>query len=131
MYFRSDLMFLPARDTLEYKKTITTSITSIVKEKDPRRVAAGKRLGAISKQGKEAKRLERERQEQATRVNESGGYVVYLVGGLVVVGMLSYLGYLNKDKLIGSRDQRPTSVQPSPKKSQTTSSVRNKNGDAI
>ncbi len=36
------------------------TITSGVKEKDPRRVAAGKRLGAISKQAKEAKRLERE-----------------------------------------------------------------------
>ncbi len=31
------------------------TITSSVKEKDPRRVAAGKRLGAISKQAKEAK----------------------------------------------------------------------------
>ncbi len=35
------------------------SITSGVKEKNPKRVAAGERLGAISKQAKEAKRLER------------------------------------------------------------------------
>ena len=34
------------------------SITSGSKKKDPCRVAAGKRLGAISKQAKEAKRLE-------------------------------------------------------------------------
>ena len=98
------------------------SITSSVKEKDPRRVAAGKRAGVTSKQAKEAKRLEREKQEQATRDSESndGGYAVYLVGGLVVVGALSYLGYLNKDKLVGSRNQKPTGVQsppPSKKKS--------------
>ena len=37
------------------------NITSGVKEKNPRRVAAGKRLGAISRQAKEAKRLEREK----------------------------------------------------------------------
>ncbi len=36
----------------------TTNITSSVKEKNPRRVAAGKRLGAISRQAKEAKCLE-------------------------------------------------------------------------
>ena len=42
------------------------TITSDVKEKNPKRVAAGKRLGAISKQVKEAKRLER----QATRVKK-------------------------------------------------------------
>ncbi len=30
------------------------------KVKDPRKVAAGKKLGAMSKQAKEAKRLERE-----------------------------------------------------------------------
>ncbi len=35
------------------------SIPSDVKEKDPRRVMAGKRLGAISKRAKEAKCLER------------------------------------------------------------------------
>ncbi len=35
------------------------------KVKDPRRVAAGKRLAAISKQAKEAKRLERESQQTA------------------------------------------------------------------
>ena len=96
------------------------NITSDVKEKNPRRVAAGKRLGAISKQAKEAKRLEREKQERAIRDSEgdNGGYVVYLVGGLVVVGALSYLGYLNKDKLMGSRNQKPTSAQlPPPKKS--------------
>ncbi len=98
----------------------STNITSGVKEKDPPGVAAGKRLGAISKQVKKAKRLERERQERKTRDSESnnGGYTVYLISGLVVMEALSYLGYLNKDKLVSSRNQEPTSVQsPSKKRS--------------
>ncbi len=45
------------------------NITSDVMEKDPRRVAAGKRLGAMSKQAKEAKRAGREAQRrEATEV---------------------------------------------------------------
>ncbi len=64
--------------------------------KDPRRVAAGKRLGAISKQRKEEKRLEREAQAYQVADNE---YTLYLVGGLVVVGAVSCL-YLNKDKVM-------------------------------
>ncbi len=95
----------------------STSITSDVKEQDPGRVAARNWLGAISKQAKDAKRLEREKQERVTRDSKSGGYAMYIVSGLVVVGVLSYLGYLNKDKLIGSCDQKPTSVQSPPRKS--------------
>ena len=74
------------------------SITSVVKEKDPRRVVARKRLGAISKQAKEAKRLEREVQalEQQTNQSENNNYTLCFVGGLVAVGAASYL-YLNKD----------------------------------
>ncbi len=52
------------------------NITSRVKEKDPRRVAAGRRLGAISKQAKEAKRLECERQERTTRDSKSTPYTL-------------------------------------------------------
>ncbi len=70
-------------------------IVAEAKVKDPRRVAAGKRLGAISKQRKEEKRLEREAQAQQVASNE---YALYLVGGLVVVGAASCL-YLNKDKV--------------------------------
>ncbi len=75
------------------------SIVSNVKEKDPKRVAAGKRLGAISKRAKEAKlealRLERQNVETDPVDNN---YALYLVGGLVVVGTVSYYLYLNKDK---------------------------------
>ncbi len=72
-------------------------IVAETKAKDPRRVAAGKRLGSISKQRKEEKRLEREAQAQAHQV-ANNEYTLYLVGGLVVVGAASCL-YLNKDKV--------------------------------
>ena len=55
------------------------SITSGVKEKDPRRVAAGKRLGAISKQAKEAKRLERQAQQTDQREAESDNKYMHLI----------------------------------------------------
>ncbi len=80
------------------------SITSGVKEKNPKRVAAGKRLGAISKQAKEAKRLERQAQQtdQSEETESDNKYTLYLVGGLVVVGTVSYL-YLNKNKQTNQR----------------------------
>ncbi len=68
----------------------TANITSGVKEKNPHRVTARKRLGATSRQVKEAKRLEREKQAQqstATQAQEEtgNGYTLYFVGGLIVV----------------------------------------------
>ncbi len=72
-------------------KTIATG----TKEKDPRRVAAGKRLGAMSKKAKEEKRLERERQAQAqvqqiAEMEADNNKTLYFVGGLVVVGVAYY-----------------------------------------
>ncbi len=78
----------------------TANITSGVKEKTLCIVA-----GAISKQAKEAKCLEREKQAQQTDQRETqaqeetgNGYTLYFIGGLIVVGTLSYL-FLNKDQL--------------------------------
>ena len=94
------------------------TITSGVKEKNPKRVAAGKRLGAISKQAKEAKRLGRQAQQsEETEVNNK--YTSYFIGGLVVVGTVSYL-FLNKDKLISDKKRLPTipeEEEPPPKNS--------------
>ncbi len=74
-------------------------IVAEAKVKDPKRVAVGKKLGAISKQRKEEKR-ERERLErQNSEMEADNNYALYLVGGLVVVGAASCL-YLNKDKLM-------------------------------
>ncbi len=85
-------------------------IVAEAKVKDPKRVAAGKRLGAISKQRKEEKReaqceaLRLERQN--AEMEADNNYTLYFVGGLVVVGTVSYL-YLNKDKLV-SQKKSPT-----------------------
>ena len=96
------------------------SITSGVKEKNPKRVAAGKRLGAISKQAKEAKCLERESQAEArmsanAEEDQSEKLAPYLVGGLVA-GVAYYL-YLNEGKLIGETKRLPTI----PRRGRTTS----------
>ncbi len=89
-------------------------IVAEAKVKDPRRVAAGKRLGAISKQRKETKRLEREAQVQAQAQQvASNEYTLYLVGRLVVVGAASCL-YLNKDKVTEmlTSDKKKSSTIP-------------------
>ena len=100
-------------------------IVAEAKVKDPRRVAAGKRLGLISKQRKEEKRLEREAQAQQVTNNE---YTLYLVGGLVVVGAASCL-YLNKEKgtemLTSDKRKLPTiPEEPSPSASPKRKSKR-------
>ncbi len=99
------------------------------KVKDPRRVAAGKRLAAISKQAKEAKRLERESQQTAEMDSayaqeETGNEnTLYLVGGLVVVGAASYLLFLNKEKVVRtfSGDKEESDPVPTPKKENSKS----------
>ena len=94
-----------------------TVIASGPKVKDPRRVAAGKRLGAISKQAKEAKRLERESQQTA-EMETGDNKTSYLVGGLLVVGAASYLLFLNKEKVVRtfSGDKEESDPEPTPKK---------------
>ncbi len=105
------------------------SITSGVKEKTPKRVAAGKRLGAISKQAKETKRLERKVQaevrmsadaeeDQSEEMEVDNKYALCFIGGLVMAGTVSYL-YLNKDKLISVQKWLPTipeEEEPPPKR---------------
>ncbi len=69
------------------------------KVKDPRRVAAGKRLAAISRKAKENKAL-RLKQESESYGSESNDNTMYVVGGLVVVGVVSYLLLTNKRKVV-------------------------------
>ena len=62
-------------------------ITSVVKtEKNPGRVAAGKRLAAISKEAKKRKKLERENAVKESLNNDN--YNNMIVGGLVVATVL-------------------------------------------
>ncbi len=76
-----------------------TSVASGSKVKDPRRVAAGKRLGAISRKAKEEKAL-RLNQQSDNYNSESNEKTLYLIGGLLVVGAASYLLFLNKKKVV-------------------------------
>ncbi len=99
------------------------TIASGSKVKDPRRVAAGKRLGAISKKAKEDKAL-RLKQQSDSYSSESNENTLYLVGGLVVEGAASYLLFMNKEKvartLTGDKkesDPEPEQEsEPTPKK---------------
>ena len=95
-------------------------ITNTQKEKDARRVAAGKRLGAISRVAKERKR-ERDRakpsdaerqqhsdsteeQEQSeTSENYSKGSVMMVLAGVGLVAGLVYLFTRNQDQVKGER----------------------------
>ncbi len=102
------------------------TIASGSKAKDPRRVAAGKRLGAMSKKAKEEKRLERERQAQAqaqqnAEMEADNKHALYFVGGLLVVGV-AYYSYLNKEKVVrmltGDKEESDPAPEqePTPKK---------------
>ncbi len=104
------------------------TIASCSKVKDPRRVAAGKRLGAISRKAKEEKAL-RLNQQSDNYNSESNQKTLYLVGGLVVVGAASYLLFLNKEKVVwtltGDKEKSdPVPEQesePTPKKESSNS----------
>ncbi len=92
------------------------------KVKDPRRVAAGKRLATISKQAKERKalRLKQEAEMNSAKEETGDGYAIYLVGGLLVVGAASYLLFANKEKVIRtfSADKEESEPEPTPKREQ-------------
>ncbi len=91
------------------------TVASGSKVKDPRRVAAGKRLAAISRKAKEEKAL-RLSQQSDNHNSESNEKTLYLVGGLVVVGAASYLLFLNKKKDGNKEESDPAPKQePTPK----------------
>ena len=87
-------------------EVVEAPIVTTKKEKDPRRVEAGKRLAAISKQAKERKRIERlERREAPSYVVESTvasldytNYMITLsaVGVVVALATLWYTMYPRK-----------------------------------
>ncbi len=95
------------------------TIASGSKVKAPRRVAAGKRLGAMSKKAKEEKAL-RLKQQSDNYDSESNENTLYLVGGLVVVGAVSYLLFMNKKKVVRTltgdkKESEPATLKEPPK----------------
>ena len=76
-------------------------ITSAIKtprEKNPGRVAAGKRLAAISKEAKERKKLEREKATGGSAVKESSETNFLVVGVVVAVVAGAAVYFLTKVK---------------------------------
>ncbi len=104
------------------------TIASGPKVKDPIKVAAGKKLGAMSKKAKEEKTL-RLKQQSDDHNSESNENTLYLVAGLLVVGEASYLLFLNKKKVVrtltGDKEESdPVPEQeskPTPKKENSKS----------
>lgn len=80
---------------MEEQPKITTT-TSVEKVKDPRRVAAGKRLAAISKQAKERKRKEREANDAQPRheVSEDEWVTTTTLSIPVIGAVIAIGGYL-------------------------------------
>ena len=83
----------------------TPSIATTKKEKDPRRLEAGKRLALITKQAKERKRIEREqrgKEDQLRREKEdagvaSNGLIIVALTGVGVVVAIVTLWYTRKE----------------------------------
>ena len=96
-------------------------ITSEVKVKDPRRVAQGKRLAAISREAKARKAREREasiRREEVERCErserESYSYAVLPVIGILAIGGGYYLYQRMKDQQPANDDSEERSEKQQP-----------------
>ena len=88
-----------------------SKITSVVKtEKNPGRVAAGKRLAAISKEAKERKKLEQENSVKESLNNDN--YNKMIVGGLVVATVLVVYFLKGKQK---EPEQAKVTIEEEPK----------------
>ncbi len=105
------------------------TIASGSKVKDPRRVAAGKRLGAISRKAKEEKAL-RLNQQSDNYNSESNEKTLYLVGGLVVVGTASFLLFLNEEKVVRTLTGDKEELDPVPEQ-ESESTHKKENSKSI
>jgi hypothetical protein len=81
-------------------------ITNVVKEKDPRRVEAGKRLGAISRTAKENKARQRMESELTEDAREEGYSMITVITGVGVLSGLVCLYFTYK------QDKRATVTEP-------------------
>ena len=100
-------------------------ITSAEKVKDPRRVEAGKKFGAISRQAKEAKRSSengsvREVESEFQISNLANVDPLTAIGVVGVIGVVAYYGcygYYRKDskgvvELVSDREGQSEPVEP-------------------
>ena len=88
-------------------------ITSVEKVKDPKRVEAGKKLAAMSKQAKEKKAIDKLSQKMS--IDE---FQIPSINPLAVVGVVGVVGVVVYYKYFNNVDAKPvesTTVTPSPK----------------
>ncbi len=85
------------------------------KVKDPRRVAAGKKLAAISKQAKEEKALRLKQEAEMKTDNKT----LYIVGGVVMVAAVSYLLLKNREKVTRTFSADKEEPDSTPKREQS------------
>ena len=100
------------------EETITT-ISNAPKQKDPRRVEAGKKLALISKEAKARKKLERENEiKKEASYNSETLQTVVLVGGVLALGgLVYYLKSTPTQTPLPTRKQTPSPTQkPTPTK---------------
>ena len=81
-------------------------ITNVVKEKDPRRVEAGKRLGAISRAAKENKARQHMESKPTEDACEEGYSMITVITGVGVLSGLVCLYFTYK------QDKRATVTEP-------------------
>ena len=98
----------------EVNKVNEVKITSVEKAKDPKKVDAGEKLGAMSKQAKEKKAIEK--LSQKVDIDE---FQIPSIDPLVVVGVIGFVGTVvyykyfrsSKDVVVESRSK---SEDPTP-----------------
>ena len=89
-------------------------ITSVEKVKDPKRVEAGKKLAAMSKQAKEKKAIENLSQKMSVDEFQIPSINPLAVVGVVgVVGVVVYYKYFNNN--VDDKPEELTTVTSSPK----------------
>ena len=86
-----------------------TKITSVEKAKDPKRVEAGKKLGAMSKQAKEKKASQRIDIEEFQIPSIDSIDPLIVVGVFGVVGVVVYYKYFSKKNV---DDPTPEQAKP-------------------
>ena len=80
-----------------------TKITSVEKAKDPKKVEAGKKLGAMSKQAKEKKASQRVTFEDEFKVPS-----IDSIDPLAVVGVVGVVGAIVYYKYFSKKSENPT-----------------------
>ena len=90
-------------------------ITSVEKVKDPRRVEAGKKLAALSKQAKEKKASQKMSNEEFQIPSTDSINPLAVVGVVGLVGAIVYYKYFSNTSEEDD-DLRPVEIVMSPKK---------------